>query len=75
MTNFKVHALLKSTLFTLVAVVSLERTFYSVSEDVDVVEVCALVSSPRVECPIEFPFEISISSGDNTAGVAMNLDI
>ena len=47
----------------------LERTFYSVPEDVGVVEVCAIVYSPNIVCPINFPFDVSLSTSDNTAGI------
>ena len=52
------------------AVVGLERTFYQVSEDVGVVEVCAIVYSPdgTIPCPIAFPFDVSLSTNDNSAG-------
>ena len=53
----------------LVAVVGLEKTFYQVSEDVGVVEVCAIVYSPTIDCPINFPFDVSLSTDDNTAGI------
>ena len=51
----------------------LERTFYNVSEDVGVAEVCAIVYSPNITCPIAFPFNVSISTSDNTAGNFLNL--
>ena len=41
------------------AVVGLEQTFFSVSEDVGVVELCANVSFPVIDCPIKFPFEVN----------------
>jgi hypothetical protein len=44
------------------AVVGLEKTFYPVSEDVGVVEICAIVYSPNTACPIEFPFSVSLST-------------
>ena len=50
------------------AVVGLEKTFYSVSEDVGVVKVCAILYSPAINCPIAFPFDIGLSTSDNTAG-------
>ena len=50
------------------AVVGLERTFYQVSEDVGVVEVCAIVYSPNVTCPIEFPFNVNLTTSDGSAG-------
>ena len=46
----------------------LERTLYSVAEDVGVVEVCAIVYSPTIDCPIEFPFNVSLSITDGSAG-------
>ena len=51
-------------------VVGLEETFYQVSEDVSVVEVCAVVYEPdsSVPCPISFPFTISLFTSDTTAG-------
>ena len=45
-----------------VAVVGLERTFYQVPEDVGVVEVCAVVYSPNITCPIEFSFAVGLST-------------
>ena len=50
------------------AVVGLERTLYQVSEDVGVVEVCAIVFSPSSPCPIAFPFNVSLSTDDGSAG-------
>ena len=47
----------------------LERTLYSVSEDVGVVEVCAIVYSPTIDCPITFSFDVSVSTSDSTAGI------
>ena len=49
----------------------LERTFYQVSEDVGVVEVCAIVYEPNgnLACPISFPFEVNLSTGDGSAGM------
>ena len=47
----------------------LERTFYSESEDVGLVEVCVVVYMPLqdLDCPINFPFDIQLSTADNTA--------
>ena len=50
------------------AVVGLEQTFFRVSEDVGVVELCANVSFPDITCPIEFPFEVVLATADGTAG-------
>ena len=51
------------------AVVGLEKTFYQVSEDVGVVEVCAIVYSPTIVCPINFPFNVSLSTRNDSAGI------
>ena len=53
------------------AVVGLETTSYQVTEDVGVVEVCAIVYSPNANlaCPISFPFNVSLSTGDDSAGI------
>ena len=48
--------------------VGLERTFYQVSEDVGVVEVCAIVYSPVINCPIIFPFDVILRTLDGSAG-------
>ena len=48
-------------------VVGLERTIYQVSEDVGVVEVCAVVYHPSGDCPITFPFNIALSSKEVSA--------
>ena len=49
--------------------VGLEKTIYNVSESVGVVEVCAIVYSPTIDCPIAFPFDVSLSTSDDTAGI------
>ena len=49
------------------AVVGLEQTFFRVSEDVGVAELCAIVSSPVIDCPIKFPFEVQLSICDGPA--------
>ena len=53
----------------------LERTIYSVFEDVGVVEVCAIVYSPTIDCPITFPFDVSLTTSDNTAGIGCSMFI
>ena len=51
------------------AVVGLERTSYTVSETiVSMVEVCAIVYSPDLPCPIDHPFNVRFSTVDDTAG-------
>ena len=46
----------------------MERTLYQVSEDVGVVEVCAIVYSPNVGCPIVFPFDVRLTTSNGSAG-------
>ena len=57
------------------ATVGLEKTFYRVSEDVGVVEVCAIVYEPNgnLACPISFPFDVSLSTEDDSAGMDIAL--
>ena len=57
-------------LYTLlaVAVVGLERTLHQVSEDVGVVEVCAIVYSADITCPIAFPFDVRLRTVNGSAG-------
>ena len=52
------------------AVVGLEETFISVEEDVGIIELCAIVYEPGDEiCPIVFPFAVSLTTSDDTAGI------
>ena len=62
--NLMIHT---CVMYTAVAVVGLERTFYQVSEDVGVMEVCAIVYSPNdnVPCKISFAFDVSFSTSNN----------
>ena len=52
------------------AVVGLEETLYRVMEGVGTVEVCAIFYQPPadVACPTPFPFDVSISTRNGTAG-------
>ena len=43
-------------------------TFYNVSENVGLIEVCAIVYSPDIPCPIGFPFIVALRTRDGTAG-------
>ena len=47
---------------------SLEKTAYNVSEDVDEVEVCAVVQNVS-SCCIPFQFSISMLTVDGSAGI------
>ena len=49
--------------------VGLERTLYNVSEGMGVVELCAVVYEPNIACPIEFPFNVNLTTADGTAGM------
>ena len=51
-----------------VAVLGLERTIYSVDEEDGEVEICAVVYSPMIDCPITFPFELAFEVNPDTAG-------
>ena len=48
--------------------VGLEQTFFRVTEGVGVVEICAVVFEPDIECPIKFPFTLQLYTDDATAG-------
>ena len=50
--------------------VGLEQTYYEVSEDVGVVEVCAVVymPDPSGPCPIDFDFTVLLSTVAMSAG-------
>ena len=64
------HQFSLSISLSLVAVVGLEETFYRVSESVGVVEVCAIVYHPNITCPIQFPFNVNLSTiGNNSQSV------
>ena len=55
--------------FSSEAVVGLERTIFTVQEDVGVVELCAIVYEPSgIDCPIDFAFDVRLSTWDDTAG-------
>ena len=51
------------------AIVGLEKTFFRVNESVGTVELCAVVFSPDISCPIKFPFEVRLFTEDGTAGI------
>ena len=53
--------------------VGLERTSYTVSGPVGSLEICALVTSPQISCPIEFPFTVGLSVENSAAGMSLIL--
>ena len=50
------------------ASVGLEQTFFREIEDVGVIELCVVVFEPDFECPIKFPFDVSLYTTDGSAG-------
>ena len=46
----------------------LERTSYTVAENAGIVEVCVIVYSPRLPCPISQAFEVRFSTNNDSAG-------
>ena len=48
--------------------VGLEQTFFREMEDVGVIELCVIVFEPDLNCPIKFPFDISLNTTDGSAG-------
>ena len=48
--------------------VGLEQTFFRVIEDVGVIELCAVVFEPDLECPIKFPFDVQLYTTYGSAG-------
>ena len=42
-----------------------------VTETVGLIEVCAIVYDPLIECPIAFPFEVILSTIDDTARIIL----
>ena len=51
--------------------VGLEQIFYNVAENIGFVDLCAVVYEPVIDCPIEFPFAVQLSTIDNTAGMTV----
>ena len=49
----------------------LESTSYSVLEEMGMVEVCAVIYSPVIDCPITFPFDVSLTTTNGRAGKEM----
>ena len=49
--------------------VGLERSTYELRLNERSKEVCITVYTPRIECPIEFPFEIMLITSETTAGI------
>ena len=54
--------------------VVLEKTLYNVSEEDGAVEVCAIVKSPRVGCPIAYDFSLILSYSYENEGICLFLN-
>ena len=52
-----------NTTFPTVAVVDLERVNYQVTEG-NTLQVCAVVRTPNITCPVTFFFDINLSVGE-----------
>ena len=50
------------------ASVGFEKAHYSVNEASGMVEICAVVNEPNVDCPIEFDFNMTFQTRDGSAG-------
>ena len=50
-------------------------TNYTVDEDNGVVIICASVFEPNIDCPIQFSFDISFNTSDETAGIYTQFDV
>ena len=47
----------------------LEELFYQVYENASMVEVCAIVYSPNITCPVESNLFVNLSTSDASAGI------
>ena len=47
----------------------LETTSYTVSEDQEEVVVCVEVSSPNINCPVQYDFDVLLSTDNGSAGM------
>ena len=52
-----------------VATVGLEMTSYSIQEDGVMIYVCAEVLEPDLQCPALFPFNVTFTTDDDSAGI------
>ena len=48
--------------------IGLEQTFFRAIEDVGVIELCAVVFEPDLECPIKFTFDVQLYTAEGSAG-------
>ena len=57
--------------FSAVAVVDLENVTYQVTEG-GLVQICAVVRTPNISCPVDFSYDLNLSVGD---GMRMKLKL
>lgn len=55
-------------LLTTAAIVGFNQSNYTIEEDGGAVEICIVVYQPDGEVPVEFEFEVEVTTGDGTAG-------
>ena len=53
----------------------LQRSLYQVDEDDGVVEVCISVYSPKVGCPVTYPFTVVLTSVAFSAGKHVDFSV
>ena len=53
----------------------MEQVLFEVMEDVEIIEMCAIVFEPYTNCPIHFSFNIRLHTADGTAGKIYSLSI
>ena len=52
--------------------VGLETTSYTVSESDEVVDICINAAGANTDCPSSDPFQLTLSTADQTAGTAID---
>ena len=72
-TIYTVLLLCVSSVYT-VAVVCLENTVYHDTDSDGIVEVCVVVDEPNIDCPITFPFNVTLSTSDGKFNVGCLLN-
>jgi len=55
------------------ATVGFEETVYEANEASGMVEICAVVYEPNVDCPVEFDFNVTFQTRDGSAGTCIIL--
>ena len=50
-------------------IVGLNETRYYVNEETGMVTVCVAVMEPTIDCPVSFPFSVTMQTIHDTAGI------